>query len=417
METTILIMPYELKHNTICRICGGSNLTKILDLGMMPLANSFIKKEDLGKPEKKFPLTVYFCETCSLLQLLDVVNPELIFINYDYLTSASQPLVQHFVKMASDLLTRFAVQKNDLVMEIGGNDGALLSAIKGQCRVLNIEPAKNIAEISKKNGIETYNQFFGSKAAEDILKTYGNAKLVVANNVMAHIDDIRDIFSGVKTLIGENGVFVFEVHWVGNLITEGGFDQIYHEHLCYHSLHDLKYLVENMGLKVIDIQTVPIHGESMRVFVSKNIPATPNVSDFLQREKSLGLNDKDTFLRFAKRVQESKQILRNMLSMIKNDGKKIAGYGAPAKGNTLLNYYGITPDIVDRLTDTTPLKQGLYAPGTKIPVVHPDSVRETPPDYFLLLAWNYADAILKKEEDLRKRGVKFIIPVPAPRIV
>lgn len=392
-------------------------MVRILDLGEMPPANAFLKEEELHKPEPKFPLVVYFCNTCNLLQLLDVVSPEILFGEYDYLTSASKPLAEHFIKTANELVTRFNIKKDDLVLEIGGNDGVLLSAIKDKCRVLNVEPAKNIAELSKNNGIDTLNRFFSEGVAEDILKKYGFAKLVVANNVLAHIDDMRGLFSGVKKLIGEDGVFVFEVHWVGNLISEGGFDQIYHEHLCYHSLHDLKYLSEDLGLKIFDIETVPIHGESMRVFVSQNIPAKGSVAEFLQREEAMGLTKKETFMKFADKVRSSKQNLQNMLKELKNSGKTIVGYGAPAKGNTLLNYYGVTPALVSFLTDTTPLKQGMYAPGTRIPVLHPDVAKKKLPDYFLLLAWNYADAILKKEEELRKSGVKFIIPVPEPKIV
>ena len=410
-------MNQELKHNTKCRICDGANLVKILDLGIMPPANSFLKKEDLSKPEKKFPLVVYFCENCFLLQLLDVVSPEILFANYDYMTSASQPLVSHFIKMADELLETFSVKKDDLVLEIGGNDGALLKSIKDRCRVLNVDPASNIAAISRENGVETFNSFFGSSTGSEILNKYGEARLVIANNVMAHIDDIRDVFHGIKTLIGDKGIFVFEVHWVGNLITEGGFDQIYHEHLCYHSLHDLKYLAESLGLKVFDVKTVPIHGESMRVFVSKNMQVESSVENFLDREKSLRLTKKEVFVEFARKVQNGKRILHELLSQIRKEGKRIAGYGAPAKGNTLLNYYEITPELVSYLTDTTPLKQNMYAPGTKIPVVSPDFALKDPPDYFLLLAWNYAEAILRKEDALRKKGIKFIIPVPEPKIM
>lgn len=404
-------------HRTTCRICGGRDLVRILDLGVMPLANAFLREAEIRKPEPKFPLVVYFCNTCSLLQLLDVVNPKILFGEYDYITSASKPLADHFVKTANDLVSKFSIEKDDLVLEIGGNDGVLLSAIKDKCRVLNVEPAKNIAELSRNRGIDTITSFFDAEVAKDILKKYGFAKLVVANNVMAHIDDIKDVFSGIKALIGEGGVFVFEVHWVGNLINEGGFDQIYHEHLCYHSLHDLKYLAEDLGLKVFDIQTIPIHGESMRVFMSKNIPVKGSVKEFLAREDAMGLTRKETFIKFADKVRSGKKNLQNMLKELKDSGKTIVGYGAPAKGNTLLNYYGVTPNLVSFLTDTTPIKQGMYAPGTRIPVLHPDVTKEKLPDYFLLLAWNYADAILEKEASARKRGVKFIIPVPEPRIV
>ena len=406
-----------IKHNTACRICGNKDFVKILDLGAMPPANAFLREADLAKEEQKFPLVVYFCEKCFLLQLLDVVNPEILFGEYDYVTSASRPLAEHFEKSAIALVQRFNVNKSDLVIEIGGNDGVLLSAIKDQCRTLNIEPARIIAKLSEERGIPTINSFFTSKEAENVLKKHGGAALVLANNVMAHIDNIQDAFIGVKKLIGERGVFVFEVHWVGNLISEGGFDQIYHEHLCYHALHDLDYLAKSVGLRIFDVERIPIHGESLRVYVGKNNEALPAVADFLRHEEELGLTKAKTYLKFAEKVEKGKEAFKKILGDLKESGKTIVGYGAPAKGNTLLNYYEVTTGLVSFLTDTTPPKQGTYAPGTRIPVVDPEAAKENKPDYFLLLAWNYADAILKKEEEFRRNGGKFIIPVPEPRIV
>lgn len=410
-------MKEDFIHKTKCRICDGENFVEILNLGEMSPANSFLKKEDLGKPEQKFPLIVYFCENCGLLQLLDVVNPEILFGNYDYLTSASRPLAEHFIEMAQELAEKFINSKNDLMIEIGGNDAVLLESVRHICRVLNVEPAQNVAELSKKKGIETINEFFSKKTAEKVFKKHGLAKVVVANNVMAHIDDTKDVFEGVKNLIGEDGVFVFEVHWVGNLIGDGGFDQIYHEHLCYFSLTALKKLVEQFGLKIFDVRLVPIHGESLRVYVGKNFEASDSIDEFLKKEKELGLDKAETFLKFSEKVEKNKEKLKNLLLELKKEGKKILGYGAPAKGNTLLNYFGINGDILDFLTDTTPLKQGMYSPGTRIPIHHPEKLEATKPDYILLLAWNYADAILEKEKKLRESGIKFIIPVPEVRIV
>ncbi len=387
---------YHLRKT--CRICGKENLAKVLDLGEMPPANSFIKKEDLDLPEDKFPLVVYFCRDCSLLQVLDIVNPNILFQDYDYLTSASKPLAFHFVEMAHLLKKQFIVSEDELMIEIGGNDGTLLEAAKNECRVLNIDPAANIAKISKEKGIPTINEFFTEEIAKDVLAKFGSAKVIVANNVMAHIDDLHDVFRGIKLLIGKSGTFVFEVHWVGNLVTEGGFDQIYHEHLCYHSLLALQNLVSQFSLQIFDIETVPIHGESMRVFVGDKdmFPVTERVKAFTEREKKLGLDHEETFFEFANRVEGNKKELVSLLSQIKKDGKRICGYGAPAKGNTLLNYFGIGSDVLDFLTDTTPMKQGLFSPGMHIPVLTPDVLEKDPPNYILLLAWNYAEAILKK---------------------
>ena len=362
---------------TNCRICGQSDLIKILDLGEMPSANSFLREDELLLEEQKFSLRVYFCETCKLLKLLDVVSPEILFGNYDYLTSASKPLAEHFVRMANELVEKFIKSNDDLMIEIGGNDAVLLESIKDVCRVLNIEPAKNIFEISRQKKVETINEFFSKKLAEKILEEYGSAKVIIANNVMAHIDDIKDVFEGIKILINDDGVFVFEVHWVGNLIGEGGFDQIYHEHLSYYSLHSLLNLVEQFDLKIFDIELVPIHGESLRVFVGKNFNVSDSVENFLNTEKELELNNSKTFIQFSKKVEKNKKDLKDLLVSLKKQGKKIVGYGAPAKGNTLLNYCGIDNTILDFITDTTSLKQGLYTPGTRIPIEHPDKIKES----------------------------------------
>lgn len=406
----------KLCRRNTCRGCGSPNLVEVLDLGKMPPANAFFDPAKNAE-EDAFPLVAYVCSNCFLFQLLDIVNPKILFSQYDYLTSASEPLAEHFRSEARYLAERFQLAKNDLVVEIGGNDGVLLEEVRTKCRTLNIEPAENIAAISRAKSIETIGDFFTAELARDILAKYGKAKIIVANNVMAHIDDLESVFKGVKLLLTDDGAFVFEVHWLGNLMGEGGFDQIYHEHLCYYSLIALKKMVERMGLAIFDVESVPIHGESMRVFVGKNRAPLKSVSDFLDRESGLGLDKLETFIKFKDKAAENKKEIVALLTGLKRDGKTIVGYGAPAKGNTLLNYCGVTADSVDFITDTTPLKQNLLAPGSRIPVYAPAKLKEKKPDYILLLAWNYADAILEKESDLRKRGVKFILPVPEPRVV
>ncbi len=405
-----------IKRN-LCLSCGGKNLTGILDLGMMPLANAFLSKDDLTRDERKFPLTVVFCNKCSLLQSPDIVNPNLLFKEYDYVTSASGPLVVHFEEMANVLSDEFIRSKDDLFIDIGGNDGTLLATIKNKSRVLNIDPAENVAPLSKEKGVETLNVFFGKDVAKKIIEDYGNARVVTANNVFAHIADIRDAFEGAKILIGDDGVLVVEVHWVGNLIGDGGFDQIYHEHLCYWSLTALKHLVDSIGLNIFRVQLIPFHGESMRVFISKDRPIENSVFSLLERERNMGLDKKEAFLNFKDKVEKNKKLLRNTIFELTKNGKTIVAYGAPAKGNTLLNYFELTPDVISYATDTTPMKQGKFTPGTHIPVYNPEKAKENTPDYFLLLAWNYADAIIKKEEGFIKNGGKFIIPVPEMRII
>ncbi|MCX6787409.1 MAG: class I SAM-dependent methyltransferase [Candidatus Kaiserbacteria bacterium] len=404
-------------HRTTCRVCGGTDLVKVLDLGSTPPANAYVRMEDLGKPEKSFPLALYFCRTCSLAQLLDVVNPEILFKNYHFLTSASFPSVEHFKRYAEEIVLPLISSPNDLVVDIGGNDGVLLSFVKDHARVLNVDPAENLASISEKNGVPFYPAFFTSQTADDILAKYGQAKVVTANNVFAHTDPLRDVFNGVAKLIGKDGTFIFEVHWQKHFIEEGAFDQIYHEHLCFHSLHALQHLIESAGMKIFDVQIVPTQGRSLRVFAAKNQPPSPNVELILTEEKAAGLTNEATLRSFAQKIETNKKKLLKLLQDLKAAGKKIIGYGAPAKGNTLLNYYGIGPDILDYLTDTTTLKQGLYSPGMHIPIVSPEKLITDTPDYILLLAWNFKDAILEKEKALRKKGVKFIVTVPTVEII
>lgn len=406
----------KLKLRQACNICGGREFIEILDLGEMPPANAFLREEEFEQ-EKSFPLAVHLCRNCKSLQLRHTVSPALLFKNYHYETGASKPLVAHFYDLADEIATNYLNSPKDLVIEIGSNDGSLLSRIKNKHRILGIDPAENMAKIAVKNGIPTIVGFFNYALSKKIKKEKGEAKVVVANNVMAHIDDLRDVFSGVKHLLSPEGRFIFEVHWVGDLLTDGGFDQIYHEHLYYHSLHSLKVLLDSLEMIVNDIKLVPIHGQSMRVSAGKSGKSSSAVLEFLEREVEMGLIDKSVYENFSKKVESNKGNLNNLLNKLKKEGKKIAGYGAPAKGNTLLNYFNIDGNILDYITDTTPSKQDTYTPGTHIKVVSPEMLKSDQPDYALLLSWNYAGAILEKEKELRKKGVKFIIPVPEVKIV
>ncbi len=409
-------MKKDFLHKTTCRACFNSNLVKILDLGKMPLSNAFLKANELNKPEKKFSLIVYFCRDCGLLQLLDVVSPEMLFSNYYYLTSTSKPLADHFVKFGGSLAKRFIKSKNDLIIDIGGNDAVLLGSVKNKCRVLNIEPAKNIAKISRNNGVETINEFFSEKLAKALFKKYGPARIITASNVFAHVDNLADFINGVKILIGEKGIFVIEAHWVANLLGlagKGGFDQIYHEHLCYFSLSALEKLFNKFGLKIFDAELTPIHGISLRVYVGRNYEAAGSVKELLNKEKELRLDKAKTYLDFTKRVIKKRNELRSLLGTLRRgsgQAKIIVGYGAPAKGNILLNYCGIDNKILNFIVEDSPLKQGLYTPGTHIKIYSTKRLKDILPDYILLLAWNYADAIIEKEAVLLKKGVKFINP-------
>jgi SAM-dependent methyltransferase len=400
-----------------CRICGSVEIEDVINLGSTPPANAFVHKKDLDSEETFFPLAVNFCDKCFTVQLSHTVSDELLFKNYHYESSASRPLAEHFCNFAEEIVGSYLQSPDDLVVEIGSNDGCLLSHIKDQCRVLGVDPADNVAQIAIKSGVPTMVDFFTISTAKKIKSELGNAKVVVANNVMAHMDDIRGTFSAVKELLLQDGQFIFEVHWAGNLITKGGFDQIYHEHIFYHSLHALKFLIDSLGMVIRDVRLVPIHGESIRVYVTKSGESSKAVNDFLDHEIQMGLTEKDTYTSFANKIESNKKKLTELLQGLKKDGKTIFGYGAPAKGNTLLNYFQIGPDVLDLITDTTLAKQGTYTPGAHIPIVSPKILKNNKPDYILLLSWNYASAILEKEKDLRERGVKFIIVVPEIKIV
>lgn len=414
MEITMIS---KYTKNKKCRICGNPKLEKILDLGKIPPANSFLSKKELKKKETRFPLVLVFCEKCSLVQLGHSVDPEILFRNYHYNTGTSKPLVDHFTDMAEEISQKYLDGKRDLLVEFGSNDGVLIGALKDKHRVLGVDPARNVAKLAKERGVETIMDYFGKQSAKKIVKKFGPAKIIVANNVFAHIDDIHDVLKGVDILLHDNGHFIFECHLVGNLIGRGGFDQIYHEHLFYYSLHSLQILLATIGMVIEDVKLVPIHGESLRVYVGKFGKSNLAVTEFLKREKEMGLTKKKTYQNFGERVEFNKEKLTDLLDILKKLGKKIVGYGAPGKSTTLLNYLNIGPNTLDFITDTTPAKQGTYTPGMHIPVVSPEIITKEKPDYILLLSWNYADAILEKEKSLREKGVKFIIPVPEVRIV
>ena len=404
-----------------CRICSSNNLKLILDLGEQPPSNAFIKKEDLEKPEDKFPLRLYLCKECYLLQLLDIVDKEILFKEYLYLTSASKPSVNHFKKYAYDVYEEFLKQsKNSLVIEIGSNDGTLLKEFKKLgATVLGIEPAKNIAKIANDAGITTENTFLNY----DIVKKKSlekKAAIIVGNNVFGHIDDLKEFMKCVKMLSKEKGVFIFEVPYLLNLIQKLEFDTVYHEHLSYFSLIPLMRLMDEFNLEIFDVKKQKVHGGTIRVFVSEknNFKKTINFEKMIKFEKEFGINEIQTYQKFSENVKELKNKLQNELLKFKKEGKIIFGYGAPAKGNVLLNYCNIGTEFLDYIIDTTPLKQGLYTPGMHIPVKSDKENIEKPSQQIaLLLAWNYEEEIINKEELFLKNGGKFLIPIPTPKII
>jgi len=405
-------------HRTTCRICGSKKVEKFISLGPTPLANSLLTENDLRGREKTYPLDVYFCTECNLVQLMDVVSPERMFSDYVYMTGASKPMQTHFLSLVSDAIGHSDPEKSNFVVDIGSNDGTLLNVFsQSGCKTLGIEPATNLVAVAQTRGIQTINTFFNKKTAEKVFQEYGPADIITATNVFAHIDDLHGIIEGITCLLAERGTFIIEVPYLYHLIERLEFDTIYHEHLSYFSLHPLVYLFRKHGLTVVDVREIGSHGGSIRVFIRKQGLPTENVKKMLQFEKTEKLDDPLTYEKFGIDVAKLKRKLRSLLKKLKKDGCRITAYGATAKGNTLLNYCKIGTEYLDYISDTTPLKQGKYSPGMHIPIVPEEVFHESPPDYALLLAWNYAEEILRKESSYRKNGGKFIHPIPTPEIV
>jgi len=415
-------MGYEVKLDNYrleqkCRICSSKNLKMVLDLGEQPPANSFIDQNQLNSTEFKFPLRLFWCSDCFLVQLLDIVDKEYLFKNYFYMTSASKPIVDHFKKYAQDVYKEFLEGKNDqFVVEIGSNDGSLLSEFKKLgTSILGIEPATNLSNLANQSSITTKNTFFSSQLSKEIIKSH-HASVVVANNVIAHVEDLHDLMEGIQILIGNDGIFIFEVPYLVDLIKKLEFDTIYHEHLSYFSILPLLKLVKQFGLEIFDIRKQSVHGGTLRIFVSKkdNYQINNSVNFFINEENKLGLDKIEFYHKFSTNVEELKKNLLKLLTQLKKENKSLLGYGAPAKGNVLLNYCGIDTNFLDYIVDTTPLKQGKYTPGMHIPIIPPKNLKNT--DVALLLAWNYESEILLKEKIFRENGGKFLIPLPKPII-
>jgi SAM-dependent methyltransferase len=415
----IIIPENEYFTRNNCRICTSPNLRTFLSLGKTPLANSLLKKEVLDKPEKYYPLEVSICEKCSLVQLHHVVYPEVMFKDYVYITGASEPMKKHFTQFAISVSKQYQLNNKSLVIDIGSNDGTLLNQFMALgISVLGIEPADNIAELANKNGIRTLNVFFNEDTATQVTGKYDQADVIIATNVFAHVDNITNFVAGVARLLKDTGVFIIEFPYLLNLLANIEFDTIYHEHLSYLAIHPLVVLFNQYNMSIVDIQEEQVHGGSLRVFVQKKKNQTSMILEkYLKQEKDFGINDYATYTKFTKQVEQLKDDLIILLKKLKSDKKKIAGYGAPAKGNTLLNYCNIKTDFIDYIVDATSFKQGKYTPGTHIPIFSEAKLQKELPDYCLLLAWNYLNYVLEKEGQYRARKGKFIVPIPEPKIV
>ena len=406
----------ELKQ---CRVCKDANLKTFLSLGPIPLSNSFLKKEQLADPELFFPLDVCFCGNCGMVQLVQVVDAEVMFKDYAYFTGTSAPMATHFDEMARTIVRKFNLPMNSLVADIGSNDGTLLSRFQEQgMRVLGIEPATNIAKLANDNGISTVNEFFSESTARSIYSSKGRPMVMTATNVFAHVNDLDDFVRGIQLMLDDNGVFVIEVPYLVDMLNKVEFDTIYHEHLSYFAVRPMVALFKRFGMRVIDVERIAVHGGSIRVYAAKGERnPSVDVEMLLKLEADAGLDKFEVYDKFANQVRDIRKELVALLKDLKSKGKSIVGYGASAKGNILVNYCKIGTDMLNYIADTTPYKQGLFSPGVHIPVVAFDKYYSDPPDYTLLLAWNYAKEILSKEHKYLQTGGKFIVPIPRPRII
>ncbi|MBI2885475.1 MAG: methyltransferase domain-containing protein [Candidatus Omnitrophica bacterium] len=403
-----------------CRYCGSTRLAAFLSLGQHPPSNSFLRVEQVAS-ERRYPLDVYVCQDCWLTQLLDVVPPELIFDDYVYLASSSKALKTHYATLAAHATERFALRAGDVVADIGCNDGILLHgyALPGLVRV-GVEPSK-VAQHAVASGLDVVNAFFSPEAAQQIVGRFGAAKVVTATNVFAHVDDIGRFTDGLPPLLAPEGVCIVEAPYLIDLIDQTLFDTIYHEHLCYLSLTPMAPFLARHGLDVFDVVRVPFgaSGPAIRVFMQRRggpWPVEPSVAGMLKDEAAWGVSRLERYQDYARQVEAVKTKTLELLHALRRSGKRVGGYGAPAKGNTLLNYLGATRELIECIAETNPLKQRTLTPGSHIPVVSEEEFLERMPECALLLSWNYLDFFLKQSEYIR-RGGRFLVPLPAPRMV
>ncbi len=413
-------MANQAKKNTECRYCGSTDLTRFLSLGEQPPSNSFISPEQV-ESEESYPLDVYFCQSCYLVQLLDVVPAETIFDDYVYLSSSSKALKNHYAGLAEYITERFGLNTDDIVVDIGCNDGILLHGyqLPGLNRI-GVEPSK-VAEIVRESGLKVVNEFFSPETARYIVDVHGAAKVITATNVFAHVDNIGNFVEGVQLLLDNSGVFIIEAPYLIDMIDQILFDTIYHEHLCYLSLTPIIPFLARYNLEVFDVERVNFgaSGPAIRVFVQKK-PGMQNASDsvesMLEQESQWRIGKIDRYMGYAGKVESIRSEVLGIINGLKKTNVQIGGYGAPAKGNTLLNYFNITTEQVGYIAETNELKQGLLAPGSHIPIVSEELFLERMPEYALLLSWNYLDFFLEKSEYIQKGG-RFIVPMPDPRII
>jgi len=404
-------MSIKIIKNKTCRMCDSTRFWTVLNLGRHPLVNNLVRKEDLSKKEPSFPLVLKQCQKCRLVHLVDIINSAEIYreVDYPYFSSDMPGLENYFKEYMEDVRKRF-LKENDLIVEIGSNDGVLLYPLKDKMRVLGVDPATNIALRALKRGVPTATEFFSENLAKKIVKEWGKAKIIIGNNCIAHLNDIRDVMRGVKTLLSDDGVFIVEANYWGTMVKNSNYALIYHDHYSFFSLKAWQDFAKKYGMRVFDALTTPAQGGSIRLFLDKNqrMPSA-RLKNLEKEEKDSGLNTYAVSRNYGKKAARVAVKLRKILENIKSQNKTLAGYGAAAKGFTILTFSGIDNKFIDYIIDDSPAKQGLYSPVSRIPIISRKEASKKLPDYFLILAPNFAEVIIKKEEEFVKNGGKFIV--------
>jgi SAM-dependent methyltransferase len=406
------------QHRESCRACGSTDLERILELGDQPLANALLDSVADFDREAFFPLDLVFCHGCSMVQILDVVDPEVLFGHYLYVTGTSETIRDHNEQYSASVIARMGLGARQLVVEIASNDGSLLSCFMTRgVRVLGIEPARNIAEMARQRGIETVSRFFDRRAGAEIASAHGRASAIIGNNVFAHVDDPVGFLRGCVDMLTDDGRVFIECPYALDMMQRGEYDTIYHEHLSYFSVTSLARVAESAGMSVDSVERVPVHGGSIRTAFRKGGAHAAQPAAMMTMERDEGLTSLERWRAFGEAATQNRSDLLRLLVECQAKGATLAAYGAPAKGNTLLNYCGIGTDTIPWTVDRNPLKVGLYTPGMHIPVLPVEAVMERRPDYLLVLPWNFADEIMRQQRAYADAGGRFILPIPTPRII